>query len=105
MEWAVETTHTGILHLLRSWDLRPAAVANAQLCLGVKAGVKCPLMFSRAGVAEEAGLWILPCGAERGLLFVHLSQTWRECWHSPGQPSQDVVVLVMGPPPQAEGDS
>lgn len=36
-----------------------------------------------------------------GLFSAHLSQRCRESWHSPGQPSQDVVAAVKGPPLQA----
>ena len=36
-----------------------------------------------------------------GLFSVHLSQRCRESWYSPGQPSQDVVATVKGPPLQA----
>lgn len=32
-----------------------------------------------------------------GLFSAHLSQRCRESWHSPGQPSQDVVAAVKGP--------
>ena len=42
-------------------------------------------------MVQEAGLWVLPSGAEEGLFSVHLSQTWRESELSPGQLSQDVV--------------